>query len=533
MKLIFDRWIGRMKRREASGLPPEHAQIADNVYIMNGDARPLERPAFVVNLAKTGVKTIYRFGQTINSATQYWFHWTDDVDVAKGQIANDTSERTFWTGDGVPRYTTAALGTTGGNLPANSRPLALPPPTVAPTLAPVAGTGAGNVFRRLYVYVFVDEFGSISAPSPIGQIDILPNQHVTLSGLQAVPSNSVPIVARRIYRADAGEYLFVTELDNTATTFLDDVSAEDLGEPIPSTTWSPPRDSLKGLANMPNGMMVGFDGYDVCFCVPYRPYAWPEEDYVYAMAYPVVAVVPFDQSVAVLTTGAPSVLTGIDPAGMSQENTKFLQPCVSKRGAVSTGGQVMYPSNDGICVLGAGTAIVATSALFSAEDWKQFRPETITAVWHDDWYIGTYLDAGNQRRGFMFQPTAQAWIDLPDFAATAFFRDTVTDKLYCCIGDQIHAWRDGAAWSMLWRTKRASTPLAQFSHARVLGTYPVTLRVRSDGVLRDTVTVTDDQPFLVDTGELASSWELELTGATGSARTVVLAESKAETREVS
>lgn len=536
MKLLFDRFLGRMQRRRPDHLPPEHGEVADNVYISRNDMRPLEAPNFVLSLSKTGVQAIYRFGQALNSATQFWFHWTTDVDVVKGQIANDTAERTFWTGDGVPKYTTSALGTTGANLPSTARPLALPPPTTALVATPVSGTGAGNVFRRLYVYVFVDEFGSLSAPSPITQIDILPNQHVQLSALQATPSNSVPIVARRVYRADAGEYLFVTEMDLSTPSFLDNVLAEDLGEPIPSTTWSPPPDNLKGLASLPNGGLVAFEGYNVQFCVPYRPYAWPEEDYIYAQDFPVVAVVPFDQSVAVLTTGVPSVLTGIDPAGMSQERTKFLQPCVSKRGALSTGGRVMYPSADGLCMLGPGVAVVATSGLFTSEDWKQFNPSTIVAVWHDDWYIGTYVGPGGTRRGFMFQPDVQSWIDLPDFRATAFFRDTVTDKLYCCIDDDVHEWRGGAPWTMRYRPKLWVTPLADFTHARVLGSeYPVNLKVYADGVLRDEVNVENSQPFPIGSEQshgLAERWQIEVSGP-GSTRAVVLAQSPAETNEVS
>ena len=36
--------------------------------------------------------TIYRFGQDVQSDTQFWFHWTTDADVVKGPVAGDTTD---------------------------------------------------------------------------------------------------------------------------------------------------------------------------------------------------------------------------------------------------------------------------------------------------------------------------------------------------------------------------------------------------------------------------------------------------------
>jgi hypothetical protein len=80
-------------------IPPRYlkdnqAQTALNCPMWNGSLQPLvDTGSTVYNLTKSGTpKTIYRFGQDVPSDTNYWLHWTADVDVARSQIAGDTSE---------------------------------------------------------------------------------------------------------------------------------------------------------------------------------------------------------------------------------------------------------------------------------------------------------------------------------------------------------------------------------------------------------------------------------------------------------
>ena len=112
------------------------AQTALNAQVFNGVLAPLNNvSAAVTTLAKTGTpQTIYRFGQDLNSESQYWFHWGTDVNVCRAQIAGDTSEWTFYTGDGVPKATYSTIALSGANYPAVSRPLGLPNPDLAFTV---------------------------------------------------------------------------------------------------------------------------------------------------------------------------------------------------------------------------------------------------------------------------------------------------------------------------------------------------------------------------------------------------------------
>ena len=118
-------------------LQDSQAQTAINCPVFNGALQPLsDVGAAVITLSKTGTpQTIYRFGQEVVSDSQYWFHWTTDVNVCRGQISGDTSEWTFYTGDGIPKSTYSTIALSGANYPAVSRPLGLPAPELALTAA--------------------------------------------------------------------------------------------------------------------------------------------------------------------------------------------------------------------------------------------------------------------------------------------------------------------------------------------------------------------------------------------------------------
>lgn len=75
----------------------------------------------------------------------HFFHWLTDVDVCKGVIADDTIERTYFTGDGPPKMTYSPIAETGGsNYPNNSYELGIPAPSSAVAVAPYDHTGAAG-----------------------------------------------------------------------------------------------------------------------------------------------------------------------------------------------------------------------------------------------------------------------------------------------------------------------------------------------------------------------------------------------------
>lgn len=511
MKLSWTQFSGIRPRVDPRLLPDGSAQVAQNVYLERGGLRGILGLLDIAPLAKVGVKTIYRFGQALASATQYWFTWTDDVDVVKGPIADDTEERTYWTGGGAPRYTTAAIGTTGTDLPSASRPLGVPAPAMAPVLAASGAPPAdAGMETRVYIYTFVTDMGEESAPSGPTTVEIVVGQGVSVSGMDTAASNGAVLTHKRIYRAQRGPYLFVAEIPIATTQYTDTLASADLGEVCPSVGWDMPSPSMTGLTGGPNGMMAAIDGYTVRFCEPFRPFAWPEA-YSQTVDYPCVGLGQFGQAFVVLTTGLPYVMTGVDPAGITTTPAKFYQPCVSKRSIVSTGGDVIWASPDGLVSIGASDTQVLTQGLFTPTQWRALHPETIIGAWHEGRYVGSY-DPGTGRVGFMLRPSTQEWIDLPQMAATAMYRDTVGDALYLCVGDRIMQFRAGSVLPFTWMSQEAVTPLMTFSAARVTGDYPITFTLYKDGAAVHTRAVTSDEPFRLPDG-IGRSWEILLTGS--------------------
>ena len=144
MRVNIMEFAGTAPRRDPKLLPPNVAIVAENAYLARGSLRPLEQPLQVYDTPKSGVKTIYRHGQAAVSDTEFWWHWTTDVNVVKGFVFNDTDERTFWTGDGAPKFGTV-LSNVGANLPSVSFALGIGAPTAAPAVVANGGTpGTGE-----------------------------------------------------------------------------------------------------------------------------------------------------------------------------------------------------------------------------------------------------------------------------------------------------------------------------------------------------------------------------------------------------
>lgn len=134
---------GISPRTDPRLLPDNAATVAVNTKLQNGTIKPYKGTNQVSTLSKTGtIKSIYRFGEEVVGDTNYWFHWTTDVNVVKGPLSDDTYERTYFTGDGAPKMTTNALALTGGtNYPMNARLLGLPAPANPITVGVSQGSG--------------------------------------------------------------------------------------------------------------------------------------------------------------------------------------------------------------------------------------------------------------------------------------------------------------------------------------------------------------------------------------------------------
>jgi len=105
MTAITLRGFGGLRPRVDDKLLKDHeAAQADNCDLAHGSIASWRKRKETVELAKAGlIKTIYLFDDT------YWLHWNEDVDVVKGPISGDLTERTYFTGTDVPRVTDNTL----------------------------------------------------------------------------------------------------------------------------------------------------------------------------------------------------------------------------------------------------------------------------------------------------------------------------------------------------------------------------------------------------------------------------------------
>ena len=369
---------------------------------------------------------------------------------------------------------------------------------------------------RIYAWTWVNKesgFEFESAPSPASnEIDVRSGQTVSLTALQEVPTGEYVVTNRRIYRSVNGVFLFVKEIDAANNTFTDDVKPENLAEELPSMTWSPPPQALRGLINLPNGTMAGFVGRDVYFCEPYRPHAWPET-YIQSIDYPVVGLGRMDTTLAVLTTGSPYFIQGSHPDSMVIVKSDLEQACVSKRSIVSHGGAVFYAAPDGLMMLSPGGSRIVTDKLFSFDQWQTFfKPETIHAYQHDNQYIAFY-DNGTDRGGFIFDMQSQQMVT-HDIYAEAGYHDLQRDKLFLAYDDRtIRAWGRGSSKTLRWKSKKFTMPKPlSFAWGQLEAEgYPMTVSFIADGTTIHTQTVSSRDPFRLP-ARVGRDWEMQIDG---------------------
>lgn len=511
-------FTGTSPRTDPRLLNDNMAVSAINTKLQTGTLKPYKGTTQVATLSKPGViQTLYRFGEEVTGDSQYWFHWTSDVDVVKGPLSDDPYERTYFTGDGAPKMTTNEIALTGGtNYPMAAYLLGLPSPGSA-ILPTVSGTGEGLAETRVYTYTYVSALGEEGPPAgPSITVDVQVGQSVLLSGMSTAPAGNYNVATKRIYRSVEGStgagYLFVAEIPVANTTYTDTVLAASLGESLPSLDWNAPPSDMSGLCLMANGIMAGFSKKDICFSEPFVPSAWPIS-YRLQSDHPVVGLGAFGQSLFVGTEEFPYIISGVDPSLMTMTKLPQRQSCVSKRSIVDMGGGVFYASPDGICLADSTGVRVLTSELMTRDEWQSYNPSSISATQIDGRYFAFY---DNGTKGcLIFDPTgngAALWNS--DLHYTAMYNDVSNDALYLANSGSVQKWDSGTNLTYTWKSK--VFVLAQpenLGAAQVLAnSYPVTFNVYADGALVHTQSVANSGPFRLPSGFRAREWQLEMSG---------------------
>lgn len=181
---------GTAPRTDPRLLEPGQARVATNLILTSGAIRPYQALKLVTATLVAGVQSVFRFN---GPGGERWLSWAAEVDVARGPVPGDVSQRLYWTGDGEPRMTTYALASAGGGpYPTQHHVLGVFRPAASPTATPSGGSGLD--VDRFYRRTFVTPLGEESGPSPVGTVATgKPNATWALAGLGAPPGNTFTV----------------------------------------------------------------------------------------------------------------------------------------------------------------------------------------------------------------------------------------------------------------------------------------------------------------------------------------------------
>lgn len=537
--IIVDRFDGISPRTPERFLAQTQAQTATNCANFNKTLLPQKdkepkdyeytlEDYFAEDYVETGqlltlagdtAETIYIFGE--DSGDKFWFHWASDVDVVKGQIAGDTTERTFFTGDGNPKSTDLTLNTGAGPYPETSYDLGLPRPLIAP-ICVVTGTADTNAVpeTRVYTYTWVNSWGDESAPfsdDPMpdsATVDVSLGEVVEIT-LPAAPAGNYDVESIRVYRSVSSgndtSFLYVDEVSIGTFLFEDDVVPDDLGEVCPSLLWEPPPTNLEGLTGMPNGIMVGFVGRDIYFSEAYKPYAWPVT-YTQTTEYPIVGLGATDTSLFVMTKGLPAIVQGSSPDLMTMVKADMHQACVSKKSIVTIGGSVFYASPDGLIRMSPAGSEIITASILDREAWQKYDPDTIHAYRQERRYVAFFDSTEYGAGGFILDLEQNIFIQ-HTLSADCGYYSLLSDALYLSDSNVISEWGAGDELSYTWKSKKFTFPYeVSFPRFRVDAEgSDVTIKIYRDGSLILTKAITPRVMHPMPSGR-GKDWEFELTG---------------------
>ena len=484
---------GTVPKLAPTMLSQQQARRADNTRLYGGDIYPWKKPLLTYRPAMTDeIKTIYRASHGATSEER-WLTFKCDTDIVEGPVPDLDENRLYMTSACTPPLKTnwASLSTGPGPYPAKTYPMGLPFPTTAPTLAAV-GTGTGTVVTRAYVYTWVNQFGSVeeeSAPSPAASIGWQSGQTINVTRTSTPPAApDYNITAWRIYRtvvssAGTASFQFVAEVPIATSAFSDAVADAGLGEALGTDGFEPPPANMQGLVLMPNGILAGFFNNTVCFCEPFKPYAWPPS-YQQPLGYKIIGMAVYEQNLVVMTDRCPYILTGIHPSAMTVTRISLWEPCVNKRSIAADMSGVVYASPNGLVAVSALVQGVVTNGLMRRVEWQLLNPNDFTSAIYNGQYFGFHADTiGDSATGGWAeiidksesgQLAASTRADVASFSdappkqrmdawASAVFVDKETASMY--IVDKRDNWIykvDGDeldAMTQLWHSKRFVLPL--------------------------------------------------------------------------
>lgn len=453
--LSLSNFNGLIPRTGPANLDPTNAQIAVNTRLQSGEIKSWKGKTVEYQTIQEGVQTIFKLEGP--SGEGAWAEWTVDTDVVFSPMADLKEHRFYYSEAGICKksnWTMAHDGLDGTPIPRSWLYLGVPRPNKAPhATATRTDTSPENTEERAYVYTYVSTFGGVkeeSAPSDACNVtaDIVGGK-VVFDEFPVAPTEHYNITALRLYRAVIGaseiSYMLVDEFTvvngevDTSKRSLNGVRFEDgkypdtrkteqLGIVLESMYYEEPPEGLRGLVNMPNGMIAGFVGNQVWFCEPYLPHAWPST-YMLTTDAQIVGLGVYGNTLVVCTERQPFTIAGTHPAAMTQEKLPMLQPCVNKRSIAYDQYGVLYASSNGLVVIAGGQMDVFSRPLFTREGWLEYNPVVMVGSMYNNNYLCGYQQ-GNASGMFVFARGDTPALIKVEFDPVCLFVERITGYVY-------------------------------------------------------------------------------------------------------
>jgi len=276
-------------------------------------------------------------------------------------------------------------------------------------------------------------------------------------------SENSPVTPAR-YWGDGGVFAFTDDFDFRSLTNI-----------LVTSNYDRPPAGLQGLTLIQNNILAGFVGNTVYFSEPDVFHAWPER-YAKSFESNIVGLAQISGSLLVLTEDYPYVMSGSNPAILSQARLSARYPCVNRRSIVETSFGVVYATHDGLVLYAPSSAAqLLTRLVHSSDTWNEsLDPSTLVAASYKDTYIASHATAS-----ITFEPgvgqNAPTFVD-NNFTFTAAWYDSLTNNLYAVSGTSgdIYQWDDLSQPStlMTWKSKTFITKdFTNVGAARVIADY--------------------------------------------------------------
>lgn len=263
--------------------------------------------------------------------------------------------------------------------------------------------------------------------------------------------------------------------DGGIYTFTDDFSFRSLTQTLTSANYDPPPSDLQGLSLVQNSILAGFTGNTLYFSEPGLFHAWPKS-YSRTFDSNIVGLAQIGGTLLIMTEDYPYVMSGSNPAIMSQSRLSGRYPCVNSRSIVETSFGIVYATHDGLVLYSPATsAQLLTRLVHSSDTWNEtLDPNTLVGTSYKDTYIASHATAS-----IVFEPgtgnTGPTFVD-SDFAFTAAWYDPISNSLYMSAGTtgDIYQW-DSLTQpnsTMTWKSKTFVTKdFTNVGAARIVADY--------------------------------------------------------------